>query len=271
MSDADVQRDDVSGDSGAPVEKRGSAVVPQELLDEAVTQLKSLRELRLQELQRQESFIAEMQSAARSHGRFTRMLLWLSVLVLVTLSLLSLHVLKTRTNQELTALRMDTLATRQDTASELVRLSALQQSANVKAVGETLGTKLETSVEAFRSERDAVRTGVTEAINVHSKHLVDREMALKDEEQHLLKKAEETRLKRLEVIDEAIQSLQSMAQQLETGRVDAVEGAIPAPVVPGDEGKDPAALDAAGAPADALDAGASDEVVPPPAPSSDPA
>ncbi len=137
------------------VEPSGVTTQPA-LLEEAVSQLKKLSDLRQQELVRQEQFITEMQSTVRDQARQNRLLFnIIGAMISILILLVAYSVQSLKTEQENTAQEVSNVNSRLGTTATLIRQVSKQQAKGVRELGDGLSARLVESASQVSSKLDA--------------------------------------------------------------------------------------------------------------------
>ena len=111
------------------VVKDGDVTVQPALLEEAVTQLKKLSEMRQQELVRQDNAIAEMQATVQTQARQNRTLLnSIGALICILILLVSYSIQALKSEQESTTKEVHSVVTRLSTTANMIRQVSVKQS-----------------------------------------------------------------------------------------------------------------------------------------------
>jgi len=186
---------------------------PSGLLEEAVVQIQKLAELREQEVRRQERLITQMQDVVARHTRTNRTLLWIAGFTLLLVAVLAIGTIKMGAGQ------MDSAEEISAATQEIKHtVSAIHQASDkIDNLQIGLTTKLDNTVDAMRRERDEVKDEVRTVLDDHNANLVSRELALKGEEERLVKETERVKKERLVIIGDAINRLEAVAGELSSG------------------------------------------------------
>jgi hypothetical protein len=137
------------------VVKDGDVTVQPALLEEAVTQLKKLSEMRQQELVRQDNAIAEMQATVQSQARQNRTLfnsIGALICILVLLVLFSVQLLKS--DQESTTNEVKSVVTRLSTTANMIRQVSKKQSDQTEALKTGLSDSFSDATTSMNAKLD---------------------------------------------------------------------------------------------------------------------
>ncbi|HMP88978.1 MAG TPA: hypothetical protein PJ991_02190 [Kiritimatiellia bacterium] len=217
--------------------------VSADLLNEAVTQLRKLTELRQRESERQERAIAQMHSAIKRQGILSRYVIFTSLLVVIIAAGLAYMMRKSVQNEQVTVEKLSVVderlaATAQTIAEETqrqvstldsVRTEVLstrdEQSRTAKAIEQELQStrasqaavvqKVEEQLGAVRQERDEVRGEVRSVLEEKTRQFTEREIQLRAEREAIAEAKRRSREEQKELIQQTIERLSAMTATLD--------------------------------------------------------
>jgi hypothetical protein len=222
----------------------GRVEVSADVLNEAVTQLRKLTELRQRETERQERAIAQMNTAIKRQGVLSRYVIFTSALVVLisiglaylmrqsaqveqatqgTLEQVDTRLSETaqvvaqegqRTASSLDAVRTEVLTAR----DEQTRLTAdikqqLQSSQQAQA---SVVQKVDEQLDAVRAERDTVRDEVRSVLEEKTELFTQKEIALREERESIKEAKKKSKEEQKELIQQTIDRLNAMTTALLT-------------------------------------------------------
>lgn len=221
----------------------GRVEVSADLLNEAVSQLRKLTEIRQREAERQERAIAQMHKAIKRQGILSRYVILtctLAVLVAVGVAYLiaeqgkkvdtaasSLSAVETSMKDSAAALseaadqqaagldnvRGEVAATREETA-RLTQSISQELQAN-RSAQETVARTFEEQLTAVRGERDQIREEVRNVLDEKTAEIASREMALVEEREAIAEATERSKEEQKVLIQQTIERLAAMAATLD--------------------------------------------------------
>ncbi len=197
------------------------------IVDEALVQLRKLGELREQELKRHELVIAEMREHVQRHAKNNRLLVVLGLGALALIAALAGVLYQLRDEQQRTRTEVSLAAgavaqmrasVQDATVKQETGLNGLAQGVNttaqkLDAVYAGVSAKVDDGLNGLRAEREAIQTGIRVALDDQRRQMIDREVALRNEEQRLRQEMERVREARQKIIQEAIDKLSTLSQQ----------------------------------------------------------
>lgn len=237
--------------------------VSADLLNEAVTQLRKLTELRQREAERQERAIAQMQKAIKRQGLLSRyVILTCTLAVLIGIGLAYLisensrkadvaaesllivddrladaaKVITRETKRQASGLddvRTEVVATRENQVKLSSAISEeLQASRDVQS---TVIQKVEEQLTAVREERDQIRGEVRTVLEEKTREITTKEMALASEREAIVEATKKSKEEQKALILQTIERLTAMSasltpeeQETETPTETEVEQAVEA-------------------------------------------
>jgi hypothetical protein len=187
--------------------------VSADLLNEAVTQLRKLTELRQREAERQERAIAQMQKSIKRQGILSRYVILTSTLAVLISVGLAYLIRNSVRNEAVTSSTLSqfnesvTGATRTiDDMRAEVSASRDTQSSMIKKVEEQLG--------AVREERDQVRGEVRNVLEEKTREFADKELALAEEREAIVEATKRSKEEQKALIQQTIERLAAMSASL---------------------------------------------------------
>ncbi|MDE0838756.1 MAG: hypothetical protein OSB41_06830 [Kiritimatiellae bacterium] len=135
------------------VVKDGHVTVQPALLEEAVTQLKKLSEMRQQELVRQDNAIAEMQATVQSQARQNRTLFnSIGALICILILLVSFSIQALKSEQESTTKEVQSVVTRLSTTANMIRQVSVKQSDQTAALKSDLSDSFSDATSSINAK-----------------------------------------------------------------------------------------------------------------------
>jgi len=187
-----------------------------------------------QDREREEQLLKRVQDAVYRQTRMNKTLLGICLIAAILVGVLGYALLTQddRTSDE--AKKVDVAADQMKSTSDALLQQSDEELRRLNALENIVAEKLDSSVDAMRSERDRVTAEVRSALDAHDRDMRERELKLLDEEarleqkaemtrQRLEEKTEMTRQQRIQVINEAVEQLSGMAGDM---TVQDLEGVI---------------------------------------------
>lgn len=221
----------------------GRVEVSGDLLNEAVSQLRKLTEIRQREAERQERAIAQMHKAIKRQGILSRYVILtctLAVLVAVGVAYLiaeqgkkvdntasSLLAVETSMKDSaatiseaasqqaagLDSVRGEVAATREETARMTESIGQELQAS--RSAQETVVRTVEEQLNAVRGERDQIREELRNALDEKTAEIASREIALVEEREAIAEATERSKEEQKVLIQQTIERLAAMAASLD--------------------------------------------------------
>ena len=191
--------------------------VPADMLSDALVQLKKLATLRQQEAERQQLAMVRMEKQMKRHTRVNRLVMFSSVAMLLALVISATVMWDMISGNEDIHAGLKVVEDGLGDAARVVRETSAVQGQQIDAVNQTLeaaraeqvkvASRIDTSMEALRVERDAVTAEVREVLEEKTGELTRKEIDLHDRAEQIRQEAVKARAARREIIGDAIQKL----------------------------------------------------------------
>ena len=222
--------------------------VSADLLNEAVTQLRKLTELRQRESERQERAIAQMHSAIKRQGMLSRYVIFTSLLVVIIAAGLAYMMRQSVKNEQVTVEKLSVVDERLSAAAQTIaeesqrQVSTLdgvrtevlstreEQSRTSRAIAQELQAsrasqatviqKVEEQLGAVRQERDEVRGEVRSVLEEKTRQFTEREIQLRAERDAIAEAKKRSREEQKELIQQTIERLSAMTVTLDDPETD---------------------------------------------------
>jgi len=175
-----------------------------------------------QDREREEQLLNRIQNAVYRQTRMNKTLLGICLIAAILVGVLGYSLLSQNDGPTEEAKTVDVAANQMKSTSDALLQQSQEELRRLSALENVVAEKLDSSVDAMRSERDRVTAEVRSALDAHDRDMRERELKLLDgearlEEQaemtrhRLEEKAEMTRQQRIQVINEAVERLSGMA------------------------------------------------------------
>lgn len=202
----------------------GRVEVSADLLNEAVTQLRKLTEIRQREAERQERAIAQMHKAIKRQGVLSRYVILTSTLAIVLVIGLAYLIHDAGQKADVTATSLFMVEKSVSDANRTIATETKRQAesldsvrAEVSASRETaagLLNKVEEQLSAVREERDQVRGEVRNVLEEKTREIADKELALAAEREAIVEAGKRSKEEQKALIQQTIERLNAMSASL---------------------------------------------------------
>jgi len=218
--------------------------VSADLLNEAVSQLRKLTEIRQRESERQERAIAQMHQAIKRQGMLSRYVIFTSLLVVIIAGALAYMMRNSVRNEQVTVEKLAVVDERLAQATQTIAEESQRQASTIDNVrNEVLGAreeqsrsslsieqelqatrasqatviqKVEEQLGAVRQERDEVRGEVRSVLEEKTRQFTEREIQLRAERDAIAEAKKRSREEQKELIQQTIARLNAMTVTLDS-------------------------------------------------------